>query len=371
MSRVNASFELRLLSAAPVDRQDVDKALSIYVANTSPLLRTKTNQIRHKIAAPTTLEGTFYFAALSRSKNVIGFAMFGYYPKSKLLVVDHLVIDREQRGNAAFFIFAQLMLDTIQTLNLEIDFTAVELEDGNEYGSEQTGGNELVRLLGQVGFGKVHVEYSLPNIEPVNYEAKYPGILMLRGSQKLFRIRREDLLQISQGILFEHYLPWYRDFFGQQTAAYQEYLERLHSELTKRLGNQATIKVNGPEADSLIAKPAGTVIVNSPEFRTAQYVAMFAVVAATGCGAIYQLNVPPSLAIPLLVALVVVFGGIVAIGNGRAFEVFEIAIQLIRGGKQRSRYPQSRPPPKDDEQKHPQLRNKRKNLEIESGDKLD
>jgi hypothetical protein len=29
---------------------------------------------------------------------IIGFAMFGYYPKSKLVVVDHMVIDNEQRG---------------------------------------------------------------------------------------------------------------------------------------------------------------------------------------------------------------------------------------------------------------------------------
>src|SRR4030081_563930 len=102
MRRVNASFDLKLLEPTVADRADVDKALAIFINNTSALLRTKANQIRQKVANPTTPEGTFYFAALCRSKAVIGFAMFGYYPKSKLVVVDHMVIDGEQRGAAAF-----------------------------------------------------------------------------------------------------------------------------------------------------------------------------------------------------------------------------------------------------------------------------
>jgi hypothetical protein len=370
MRTVNASFELRLLGSTPADRADVDKALAIFIRNTSALLRTKTNQIRQKIANPVTADGTFYFAALCRSKTIIGFAMFGYYPKSKLVVVDHMVIDNEQRGAAAFFIFVQLLHDTIQSLNLEIDFTAVELEDGNEYGSEQTGGNELVRLLGQVGFGKVHVEYFLPNIEAVNYEARYPGILMLRGSQKLYRIRREDLLQISHGILFEHYLPWYRDFFGKQTTAYQEYLEGLYLEFSTRLGNQPTIKVNGPEADSLIVSPA-VPAARSPEFRVGQYIAMFAAIVAIAGTAIYALKIPPNWAIPMLIALVAVFGGIVAISSGRAFEVFEATIQLLRGGKQKLRYQQPEAPPKNAGQTRPRLQNRKKNSEIATSDKLD
>jgi hypothetical protein len=369
MRRINASFELRLLGPTPADRADVDKALAIFIKNTSALLRTKTNQIRQKIANPTTAEGTFYFASLCRSKTIIGFAMFGYYPTSKLVVIDHMVIDSEQRGAAAFFIFAQLLADAIQSLDLEMDFTAVELEDGNEYGSEQTGGNELVRLLGQVGFGKVHAEYSLPNIEPVNYEARYPGVLMLRGNQKLYRIRREDLLQISHGILFEHYLPWYRDFFGKQTVSYQKYLEGLHQEFANRLGNQPTIRVNGPEADSLILSPA-IPPVRSPEFRAGQYIAMFAAVVAIAGTAIYELRISPNSAIPWLIALLAVFGGIVAISSGRAFEVFETAIQLLRGGKQKLRYQQPEAPSKNAGPARPRLQNAKKDSESPTSDKL-
>ena len=62
-------------------------------------------------------------------------------------------------------------------------------------------------------------------MEPKNYEARYDGILMLRGADRLYRIRREDLLGIAHTILFDHYLPWYRDFFDDQIGTYRKYLE--------------------------------------------------------------------------------------------------------------------------------------------------
>ena len=84
MRRTDASFGIRMLGPRPADRDDVDRALAIFVRNTSPLLRTKTNQIWAKIASPETPEGHFYFAAFYRSDIVIGFAMFGYYSHSHL-----------------------------------------------------------------------------------------------------------------------------------------------------------------------------------------------------------------------------------------------------------------------------------------------
>ena len=56
--------------------------------------------------------------------------MFGYYPRSRLVVVDNLVIDGDQRRGAAFYVFAQLLQDSIHSLNIEVDFIAVELEKG-------------------------------------------------------------------------------------------------------------------------------------------------------------------------------------------------------------------------------------------------
>ena len=46
---------------------------------------------------------------------------------------------------------------------------------------------------------------------------------------------------------------------------------------------------------------------------------MFAAVVAIAGTTVYTLKIPPNSAIPLLIALVAVFGGIVAISSGKAF----------------------------------------------------
>jgi hypothetical protein len=339
-----------MLGSKPADRDDVDRALTIFVRNTSSLLRTKTNQIRTKIASPNTTEGQFHFAALYRNGVVIGFAMFGYYPRTRLVVVDHLVIDGEHRGAAAFYVFAQLLQDAIHGLGVEVDFVAVELEKGTEFGGDQTGGEELVRLLGQVGFGEVHTSYVLANMEPKNYEARYDGILMLRGAERLYRIRREDLLDIVRTILFDHYLPWYRDFFDDKIESYRRYLEQLYAEFGERLEKAPIVKINGPEANLL--SPTAVASSKSPEAAAALYLVMFAVTAAISTAVLYVLRTPAYLTVPVLLALLALFVGIAATSTGQALDVLDRVITALPGRRSKSRYPQSsrktKPLPKSD-----------------------
>jgi len=369
MRRTDASFGIRMLGPRPPDRDDVDRALAIFVRNTSPLLRTKTNQIRAKIASPETAEGHFYFAAFYRTDVVIGFAMFGYYPRGHLVVVDHLVIDEGHRGDAAFYVFAQLLQDAIQSLDIEVDFVAVELEKGTDFGGGQTGGSELVKLLGQVGFGQVHTDYVLANMEPKNYEARYDGILMLRGADRLYRIRREDLLAIAHVILFDHYLPWYRDFFGDQIETYRKYLEQLYSEFETRLKSDPVIKVNGPEADLLISGPVPSH--RSPEAIAAMYLLMFAATAAIATAVLYVLRTPASLTVPVLLALLALFVGIAATSRGHAIEVLEQIIAALPGARGKSRYPRSNQKSKALPKPDRQFRNTRIRLDDQSIDTPD
>lgn len=360
MRRTDASFAIRLLGSKPADRDDVDRALGIFVRNTSPLLRTKTNQIRAKIASPETPEGRFYFAALYRGELVIGFVMFGYYPRNRLVVVDHLVIDSDHRGDAAFYVFAQLLQDVIQGLNLEVDFTAVELEKGSDFGGSQTSGAELVKLLGQIGFGEVHVAYVLANMEAKNYEARYDGVLMLRGTERLYKIRREDLLDVVRVILFDHYLPWYRDFFGEGIGSYRAYLERLYLEFESRLKDDPVIKINGPNKDVLIN--TSVVRPRSPEATAAIYLMMFAVTAAISTAVLYFLHTPASLTVPVLLTLLAVFVGIAAASRGQALEVFERIISVLPGGRNKSRYPRRSRNEESDQKRDQQLPKMQKDL---------
>jgi len=337
MALADASFGVRVLSPSAADRADLDAALAIYTRNTSPLLRTRTNQIRWKLQRPKTPEGTFYFVAFYRGSAVIGFAMFGYYPRTRLVAIDHLVVEPGQRGAGAFYVFAQLLSDLISNLGLEVDFAVVEVERHNEFGGNQTGGDDLVRLLGQVGFGEVHTDYLLPNMDPKNYESRYQGSLMLRGPEKIHNIRREDLVEIYRSIIYDHYFPWFRDFFGADTADYKAYLDRHFAEFEARLKDTPIVRVNGEASDQLLAPPVRAQA-RSPEVRTLAYTLIFGLCSAVLVGVLYALKVPMNIAPAVVVGFLVVFAGIVSISNGRAFDVFERALLSLPFGTHKSNY---------------------------------
>jgi hypothetical protein len=325
---MDTSFSLRLLSSAAEDKADVDKALTIFLGNTSPLLRTKPDQIRQKIASPTTAEGQFYFAAFYRDEVLIGFAMFGHYPNSRLIVIDHMVIDRKLRQFAAFYQFADLLQDAIESQGLDADFTLVEVEKG-EFSNGEAGGEKLVRLLKQVGFGRVQVDYRLAGMDADDRQTRYEGILMIRGAVEISSIPREDLIRIYSSILFDHYLPWYRDFLGKKSDVYLKYLEGLLRDFKKGLRNTPVARVDGLEA----AAPVEIVRNRSIVWSIPGSMVAFAGVAGILVLFLKALNTSPYWAVPLVLILLAAFASIVLIADGRAADVLDRTLAALPGKK--------------------------------------
>ena len=54
--------------------------------------------------------------------------MFGHYPHSKLAVIDHLIIQPDQRGDAAFVNFTAALFEKISTLAVDYVATEIDLE---------------------------------------------------------------------------------------------------------------------------------------------------------------------------------------------------------------------------------------------------
>lgn len=344
MRSSDASFSVRLLTAGHADRADLDAALAIFVRNSSPAFRTRTNQIRVKMAPGHEAERALYIAALYRGDLVIGFAMYSYFSGSRLIIIDHMVIDRAQRGMAAFFVFSQLLFDVIQKSRVEVKYTILEVEKNVQFGGDETGGTKLIRLLSQVGFGEVHATYFMPNMEPQNYESRFEGVLMLQGAEKLYRIRREDFLGICQSIYHDHYLAWFAEFFDQQQLAdYTAHLDALYRDLATALVDVPSIQVDGAEPNGLMDAPP-VHINRSKEAIAIMYVAMFMVVALVVLLPLYLLRVSGTFIAPIILALLVLFAGILAAGSGRAFDVLE-HISGYLGGTRKSHYRQTSQPP--------------------------
>lgn len=79
------------------DAHELSKALLIFSRNTSTGHRTLTNQILFKFANPNNPHGTFFYVGLYEDGDLVGMAMFGYYPRRRVVVFDHLTIAADRR----------------------------------------------------------------------------------------------------------------------------------------------------------------------------------------------------------------------------------------------------------------------------------
>src|ERR1700733_3051923 len=139
----------------------MEKALMVFARNTSPLLRTHTNQIQFKFEHQNNPPGTFFFVGLYQDGRIVGFAMFGYYPRRRVIAIDHMAIDEEFRKHGSFYVFAALLQHFVEEQCPDYDFVVAEIATDPEFANDETGGRALIRLLRQIGFGQAQVPYDL------------------------------------------------------------------------------------------------------------------------------------------------------------------------------------------------------------------
>src|ERR1700733_819147 len=125
----------------------MEKALMVFARNTSPLLRTHTNQIQFKFANQNNPYGTFFFVGLYQDRRIVGFAMFGYYPRRRIIAIDHMAIDEEFRKHGSFYVFSALLQRFVEERCPDYDFVVAEIAIDTEFSSDEIGGRALIRLL--------------------------------------------------------------------------------------------------------------------------------------------------------------------------------------------------------------------------------
>lgn len=319
--RYRAVYEIRVYESAR-DRDELERALMVFARNMSPVLRTQTNQIQFKFEHANNPNGTFYFVGLYQNAAVVGFAMFGYYPRRRVVAIDHMAIEANFRKHGSFYVFSALLQQCIEERCPGYDYVVAEIATDNEFADDEVSGRSLVRLLRQLGFGQAQVRYDLANIEPRDFRQTYRAALMIRGAQKITQIRAETLLDVYGVILFEHYLPWYRDFFGDRTADYQKYLERLYEGMKARLQSVSTVVINGGDHDEL-PKPVIRPQISKASWARIGHIVGFCVVlfALALVAWLLSLHDKSLIAFPLLIFFV--YLGLMAQTSVRSMKVFE------------------------------------------------
>jgi hypothetical protein len=322
--RYTADFELRVLEQNAEDRAALNKALSIFIKNTAQGIRTQSRQIQFKFENPNNPHGQLYYLALCLDGAVVGFAMLGYFHQRRVVVLDHMAIDAPFRKNGSFYVFASLIRQFIEDQFPEYDFAVAEIAIDADFAADDVGGKAMVRLLRHIGFGQVKVEYTIANMESRDYKQGYKGVLMLRAAKKITKIRSEDLLDIYNVILFEHYLPWFKDFFGASLETYKKHLERLFSNFQRRLAKTAMISINGAEQDELARWPTRRrkTFLGLPLKAVGHFTLFLGMlIAVSGVGITFRFDARTFLALAL--ACVAGYAGLAALSDTNALKVFE------------------------------------------------
>lgn len=331
--RYRAVYEIRGYESAR-DRDELERALMVFARNMSPVLRTQTNQILFKFEHPNNPSGTFYFVGLYQNAAVVGFAMFGYYPRRRVVAIDHVAIEANFRKHGSFYVFSALLQQFIEERCPGYDYVVAEIATDNEFADDEVSGRSLVRLLRQLGFGQAQVRYDLANIEPRNFRRTYRAALMIRGAQKITQIRSETLLDIYEVILFEHYLPWYRDFFGERFSDYEKYLKGLYEGMKTRLQSVSTVVINGGDHDEL-PKPTIRPKISNASWAKIGHVIGFVIVSLVLALIAWALSLHDKSLIAFPLVAFVIYVGLMAQTNVRSMKVFEkvgeIFTRLVSG----------------------------------------
>jgi hypothetical protein len=269
-----------------------------------------------------------YYIGLRQNDEMVGFAMLGYFARRRVVLIDHLVIDGEHRKHGAFFVFASLLRSFIEKHCPNFDYVVAEVAIDREFAEDEVSGQSVVRILRQVGFGEVRVKYSLANTEPEEFRRTYRGALMIRSSQKILALRAEEFLSIYDVILFDHYLGWYRDFFGDLAANYEAHLRQLHKDMQRQIGNKPTILVNGAKEDQidppLPRRP-------SRSLGPVEHVLLFLLLVGGMSAVAWFLAMSGPAILTWTIVLVFVFAAITAFTNKNAFAIAIKLMDLLKG----------------------------------------
>lgn len=238
-------YELRQIRSSS-DR-NITKALNVYSKNIDPLIRTDTREILYWIDRYNQqFSDRFYIVALYLNEVVIGYAQFAYFREEKLVFIDYVAIEKENRKNNTFYEFIEKIKDFFIEEGIEYNYIVTEVGYYKENKEPTEVTKNLIRLLKMTGFGVVKMTYYQPMLGKLNYETELSTVLMLYTANEVKRIKIETFLLIIDTIYYKHYKRWYDRFLNEkEQVEYVSRLKELKSRIEQNLHKRDHIEING------------------------------------------------------------------------------------------------------------------------------
>lgn len=219
---------------------DFNEALKIYRNEMETSLKTDTNEISFFVEEPVSKDDLreMYFLGLYYEKYIIGFSEIAFLKKSKTLMIDYFVIQKEYQKNGIFFSLFNLVLGYFHEIRLDYNYLTIEASK-NAYRISVT-----QKMLFYEDFKIVETLYYQPQLGENNIESLIECDLMLSTKEDISSLKKETYLCIVEDIYYNHYLDWYKHFLSLDSIiTYKGQLNNLLSKIKSQIGSLPEINL--------------------------------------------------------------------------------------------------------------------------------
>ncbi|QDH20433.1 hypothetical protein [Saccharibacillus brassicae] len=237
--------------------EDFSKALKIYSQETSPEMKTNTNEITYWIDnADNSKNFSFMLFVIYLDEEIIGYIQASYFKKNKFMLIDYMTFKDPFRINAVFFPSLSLLKELAKKNDWDINYWITEIgnqEDGKVLDKESL---FLKQLISFENFGEVNIDYYQPYLGSDNFESSLQAKLYVKANDQIKKLSKDTVINIVKTIYFSYYFEWYKPFMNQQELQnYKLHLDSLLLSVEKGVGNTDPIVINHIPSKDILTQP--------------------------------------------------------------------------------------------------------------------
>lgn len=218
--------------------KDFLKALKIYNDSVPVDTKTSTNELIYFADNWNCQKSRLmYFLGLYIDNQIIGYVEAGYLLKTKVIIIDYIVIKEEYHLNSAFYPLFGLVQKFFSDELIDYDFIVTEVStksiddiDSESFFSKKMLQLEDFRIADQV--------YIQPKLGIENEESNFEFQLLIRSKHALSVIKTETYISIVKDIYYEHYLAWYSAMDPDRAAEYKRHIDEQFEKIISKLSGE-------------------------------------------------------------------------------------------------------------------------------------
>lgn len=240
---MEVNYKIKLIKS--VKDKDLTEALDIYVHNVDENSETSTSQIRDYIQNKYNDSRKMFFYILYVNNKVVGFAEYGYLPKSEVLLIDYICT--KPRNHTYFYNFYHMLFENLSMMLKKSDYhikyiiTELSLKKDNENKYIDVDSNYFRHLLTLEGFKVLKAPYYQPYCNMKNELSLMDFNIvikpLLNGLFPKTTIDEIFYQEMLTDIYMNHYAAWYKRYMDSEQVElfFDTLLDRIRKEFPNKI----------------------------------------------------------------------------------------------------------------------------------------